>query len=180
MLMRSGDRTQKSDRHNEPDTLLALNFLSPFRKPAQVRSMRMVHGPVLPNAASRVALAVDRLTLAKRRWRGTAEDGAEFGFDLTKPLTHDSVFCVTEEACYVIKQKPEGVLEIALEGSADAAARVGWMLGNLHFPVEIAAQAIRVADDPAARQMLHREHVKFEARQQLFQPMKSGAHGHQH
>ena len=30
----------------------------------------------------RIPLAVDRLTLTKRRWRGTATDGCEFGFDL--------------------------------------------------------------------------------------------------
>jgi urease accessory protein UreE len=29
---------------------------------------------------------VERLKLAKRRWRGAATDGEEFGFDLEKPL----------------------------------------------------------------------------------------------
>lgn len=142
--------------------------------------MRMVHGPVLANAAPRVTLAVDRLTLAKRRWRGTADDGAEFGFDLAEPLTHGAVFCVTADVCYAIEQKSEEVLEIAFSGNSGAAVRVAWMLGNLHFPVEITTHAIRVADDPAARQMLNREHVEFEVRPQVFQPLKTGAHGYHH
>ncbi len=178
--MQSGDRTLKLERHNGTTSGSRSIFFRRLGSRRKFFGMRMVHGPVVPNAASRVTLAVDRLTLAKRRWRGTAEDGAEFGFDLAEPLTHGTVFGVTENACYVIEQKPEEVLEIALDDSSDAAARIGWMLGNLHFPVEIIARTIRVADDPAARQMLHRESVKFEARQQLFQPIKAGAHGHHH
>ncbi len=33
-----------------------------------------------------VRISADRLTLAKRRWRGIADDGREFGFDLAAPL----------------------------------------------------------------------------------------------
>ena len=31
-------------------------------------------------------LTVERRVLAKRRWRGQAEDGTDFGFDLAIPL----------------------------------------------------------------------------------------------
>ena len=142
--------------------------------------MRLIHGPAAPNGAPRIALSVDRLTLAKRRWRCVAEDGAEFGFDLDEPLADGVAFYATDEACYVIAQRPENVLEIALDQSAEAAARLGWMLGNLHFPIEITDRTIRLADDPAARQMLDREGVKFAASLRAFHPIKSGANGHQH
>ena len=63
------------------------------------------------------------LTLAKRRWRGTAIDGAEFGFDLVHPLANGDVFAETETAVYRIAQQPEPVLEIPLESDPAAAAR---------------------------------------------------------
>jgi hypothetical protein len=39
-----------------------------------------------------VRLIADRLTLTKRRWRGAAEDGRKFGFDLEGPLIHGTSF----------------------------------------------------------------------------------------
>ena len=33
-----------------------------------------------------ISLTVDRRVLAKRRWRGQAEDGTDFGFDLARFL----------------------------------------------------------------------------------------------
>jgi urease accessory protein len=37
-------------------------------------------------AAEQVRLRVERRMFLKRRWRGTAEDGVEFGFDLAGRL----------------------------------------------------------------------------------------------
>src|SRR5271155_1851356 len=81
-----------------------------------------------------VPLQVDRATLAKRRWRGVAEDGKEFGFDLNEPINHGAHFFSLAETSYVIEQMPEEVLEIPV-ATLEQAARVAWSLGNLHFGV---------------------------------------------
>ncbi len=132
--------------------------------------------PSLP----RVSIAVDRLTLAKRRWRGVAEDGKEFGFDLEHPLA-DGDIVFANGAAYTIAQKPEPVLEVALGTDATAAARLGWVIGNLHFQLEVAHGAVRVADDPALRQLFEREHIAYTIEHRVFQPLGGGhSHGHHH
>ncbi len=133
--------------------------------------------PALPE----VALHVDRLTLAKRRWRGAAEDGSEFGFDLEHPLTDRDVFATSDTAVYRIKQKSETVLEVALGTDATAAARLGWIIGNLHFPLAIEGHELLVADDPALRQLFEREHITYTVKERVFRPLSGGhSHGHHH
>lgn len=122
-------------------------------------------------------IAVERLTLAKRRWRGVAEDGREFGFDLDAPLGDGAAVFQGESAIYVIAQKFESVLEVALDTDASAAAQLGWIIGNLHFPLEVAKSIVRVADDPALRQLFERERIPFVACRRVFHPL-SGAHHH--
>ncbi len=127
-----------------------------------------------------IRIAVERLTLAKRRWRGVAEDGREFGFDLDTPLRDADAVWAGDAACYLIAQKYEPVLEVRSAEfgvrSSDAA-RLGWMIGNLHFQIEIADDIIRVMDDPAVRQMLAREGIAFAACKRIFHPL---AGGHRH
>jgi urease accessory protein len=127
--------------------------------------------------AARISLPVDRLTLAKRRWRGAAEDGTEFGFDLPTPLPNGAVFHATTTAFYVIAQNPEPVLEIALIPRPAPVARLGWAVGNLHFPIEVTEAVIRVPDDPALRQLFEREKIPFTACERVFTPF---AKGHRH
>jgi urease accessory protein len=126
-----------------------------------------------------VPLRVDRATLAKRRWRGIAEDGREFGFDLKEPLNHGASFFAVGANYYVIEQTPEEVLEIAVT-TLEQAARVGWSLGNLHFGVDVLAGAVRVTEDPAVLQFLSREGIAFERVRCVFQPYSSGGHHHHH
>jgi urease accessory protein len=141
--------------------------------------MELIHHALSESAPAleRVAIPVDRLTLAKRRWRGVAVDGREFGFDLEKPLDDGAAVAATETALYVIAQKYEPVLEIAAETDAPAAARLGWIIGNLHFPLEVAGTVVRVADDPALRQLFQRERIPFIACKRVFHPL-SGGHRH--
>src|ERR1700690_4346715 len=97
--------------------------------------MQMISGPVVSpdSALPEIALTVDRLTLAKRLWRGVAEDGTEFGFELAAPLKHGETFWQTATARYVVQQPPETVLAISLDAIApSAAAGIGWAIGNLH------------------------------------------------
>lgn len=128
-----------------------------------------------------VRVAVDRLTLAKRRWRGEAEDGRAFGFDLTTPLRDGDQFTASDGSVYVIAQKYEPVLEVSLASSAVqspvTAARLGWLIGNLHFLIETTPEAIRVSDDSAVRQMFEREGVPFVPCKRIFKPL-SGGHSH--
>jgi urease accessory protein len=141
----------------------------------------IVHGPWPAPCVDgrRVELAADRQTLAKRRWQGTAEDGAVFGFDLHDPLADGTVFQETEAAHYVLRQKPEAVLEIAL-GEKRSAAETAWSLGNLHFQIELDHDVLRVADDPAIRLYFERAGIGFSLVSRVFRPLRAVAHSHGH
>ena len=128
---------------------------------------------------SHVKLLAHRTTLAKRRWRGTAEDGHEFGFDLDVTLSHGAHFWQKDETSYVIEQMPEEVLEIAVV-TTEQAARVAWNLGNLHFGVQVVPGAVRVTEDPAVLQLLLREGIPFKRVTCVFLPLSAGAHSHTH
>ncbi len=127
-----------------------------------------------------VAVSADRSTLAKRRWRGIAGDGREFGFDLEHPLSHGDPILRDDCGCYAVFQMPEPVLEVPLPTDTTAAASLAWQIGNLHFPVEITHECLRVADDPALRQMFDREGVAWSARHAVFRPLSVTANGHHH
>lgn len=124
-----------------------------------------------------VAVCADRRTLAKTRWRARAEDGMEFGFELVRPLRHGAAVFQNEQARYVIAQQSEGLLRVAVEDPTEAA-RVGWMIGNLHFPAQVRDGAIYVEADLAVRQMLAREEIAFEEAEGIFQPISAGGHHH--
>ena len=123
---------------------------------------------------------VERLVLAKRRWRGVAEDGHDFGFDLESPLTDGAVVFQSDAATYILAQKYEPVLEVESTafagGKAADAARLGWMIGNLHFQIEVAGDVVRVSDDPAVRQLFEREGIAYVACKRVFHPLSGGHH----
>lgn len=126
-----------------------------------------------------VPLEVDRHCLAKRRWRAQAADGRDFGFDLAVPLRHGQRFFVAGETAYVIAQKPEPVLALQ-PGQPAMAARIGWLIGNLHFPLAIGDTTIMVPDDVALRQMLTREAIPFEVTEVIFEPSHGAVASHHH
>ncbi len=145
--------------------------------------MQLIHDHIhgWDEALPRVLLRADRGTLAKRRWRATAEDGTEFGFDLEHPLENGDAFYAAENAVYFVEQNPEAVLEIALGSDAAGAARLGWLVGNLHFQIAIDGAVVLVVDDPAVRQLLEREHVEFAGSERIFVSLGGGhSHGHAH
>lgn len=154
-------------------------FLTREEFPPTPSSVHVIRGPLssYDEALPKVSLAVDRLTLAKRRWKRPAADGVEFGFDLDRPLRDGAVFHATEKCAYVIAQRAETVLEVALIPRAAPVARLGWAIGNLHFPIEVTDDAIRVPDDPALRQLFTKEEIPFEVVECVFQPFAK-AHGH--
>ncbi len=129
------------------------------------------------NGLPPVCVCADRRTLAKTRWRAQAEDGTEFGFELGKPLRHGAAVFQNDRARYVIEQRPEPLLRVAVNDPTEAA-RLGWMIGNLHFPAQVRDGGIFVEADPAVRQMLTREHIPFEETEGVFQPLVAGGHHH--
>ena len=129
-----------------------------------------------------VLIPVDRFTLEKRRWRGVATDGREFGFDLEHALHDGETVFEDGTTVYRISQQPEAVLWVEL-GDALHAARLGWLLGNLHFRIAVAKDGVQAPDDPAVRQLLEREQIHFQCVEAVFHPLGGGhthgaAHGH--
>jgi urease accessory protein len=134
--------------------------------------MQLVSGPVgAPDASlPEVALKVERQMVAKRRWRGTAEDGTEFGFELATSLRHAAVFWQTPTARYVIRQHAEPVIEISLDLAPSAAAGIGWAVGNLHLELQAEPSRLLAPDEPAVRQLLERLRVPFRPTTAIFRP----------
>jgi len=145
--------------------------------------MELVHGEitVLNPGKPRIELRVERTMLARRRWRACAVDGTDFGFDLEHPIKDGAAFFETEAGVYSIAQQPEDLYEIIPDG-ATHAARIGWMIGNLHFPIAIEENTVCAPADPAVRQLLEREHVHFKPVRKIFHPLKAvgGHHHHEH
>jgi len=128
-----------------------------------------VVSPVL--ALPLVELRVERRTLAKRLWRGTAADGTEFGFELSAPLKPGDTVHQTTAARYVIVQEPEPVLEILLgDLPPSATAGIGWAVGNLHLEFASEATRLLTPDEPAARQLFARIQVDYTPTTAVFRP----------
>ena len=134
--------------------------------------MQLISGPVISPDASlpEIILTVDRLTLAKRIWRGVVEDGAEFGFELTQRLQPGDTFWQTSLARYVVRQQPEAVLEVSLEMAPSAAAGIGWAVGNLHLELQSEPTRLLAPDEPAVRQLFTRLGVAFNPTTAVFRP----------
>jgi urease accessory protein len=134
--------------------------------------MIVVHAAIASADAEKAEIVVraDRHKLAKRLWRGTAEDGTEFGFELAAPLRDGDVVYVTESDRYVIRQDAEPVLEIDLAIPPSAAAGIGWAVGNLHLELMSEPQRLLTPDDTAARQLFDRIKVPYRSTTAVFRP----------
>jgi len=122
--------------------------------------------PSLPE----IAIAVDRRALNQGSWQGAAEDGREFTFERAAPLRHGDVVFQTESARYVIRQRPEPVLEIPLEVAPSAAAGIGWAIGNLHAELSAEPGRLLTPDVPNTRLLLDRIRVSYRAGNAVFRP----------
>ena len=134
--------------------------------------MRLIQVPLAtPDPAlPEIPLRIERLTLAKRLWRGTAEDGTEFGFELEAPLRHGDTFFQSATARYTVQQQPEPVVEISLDVAPSAAAGIGWAIGNLHLELQAEPTRLLAPDEPAVRQLLGRLKVPFTTTTTIFRP----------
>ena len=134
--------------------------------------MQLVSGPLASANPSlpEVALRVERSTIVKRLWRGLAEDGTEFGFELSAPLKNGEVFYQSSTTRYVIHQQPEPVIEVSLDVTPSAAAGIGWAGGNLHLELSAEPTRLLAPDEPAVRQLLDRLKVPFTSTTAIFRP----------
>jgi len=134
--------------------------------------MQLIHAPLgSPNLGlSERAIRVDRQKLSKRLWRGVAEDGQEFGFELERPLKDGETVWETAAARYCVRQEPEPVLEVSLDLPASAAAGIGWAIGNLHLELSAEATRLLAPDDPAVRQLLERLGIAYRESTAVFRP----------
>ena len=132
----------------------------------------LIHGPLSSpdSALPEIALRVERPTLAKRLWRGTAEDGTEFGFELDAPLKPGDTFFQSATARYTVQQHPEPVVEVSLDVAPSAAAGIGWAVGNLHLELQSEPTRLLAPDEPAVRQLLDRLKVPFKQTTAIFRP----------
>lgn len=126
-------------------------------------------------ADKQVALHAERRQFLKRRWRASADDGTEFGFDLDARLTDGCVIFHANGLDYIVHQLPETVFRIPFETPAHAAL-VAWKTGNLHLPAQILEDAMLVLHDEAMTNLLKREGWTFSELEVLFTPMKAMAH----
>jgi len=129
---------------------------------------------VLP-AAQQIELLAERRLFLKRRWRGIAVDGTEFGFDLEARLIDGCVIHHANGIDYVVRQLPETVYRIDFVDPPQAAL-VAWKTGNLHLPAQILDDAILVLHDAAMANLLAREAWAYSEPEVVFQPMKAMAH----
>lgn len=125
--------------------------------------------------SEQVELKVERRLFLKRRWRGTAADGTEFGFDLATRLKHGCVIHQTPAAHYIVHQEPELVYQLR-PTSSEEAALMGWKIGNLHLGVQITDDVIRIVHDVAVLQLCEREGWAHEEVSVIFNPLRVAAH----
>ena len=135
--------------------------------------------PQIPTGLEIIPVSVDRHKLARRRWRGVAVDGTDFGFDVAEAFSHGDCIFATDAVAYVIEQEPEACFLVSI-GEASQAAWVGWMIGNLHFKAAFTEEGVLVQDDLAVQQMLDREHIHYHRVTKIFQPSRQGGHSHDH
>lgn len=134
----------------------------------------LAEASVLP-PDQQIVLHAERRLFLKRRWRVTADDGTEFGFDLETRLIDGCVILHKNGFDHLVRQLPETVYRIPFESPAHAAL-VAWKTGNLHLPAQILDDSILVLHDEAMTQLLQREGWTFSEPEVLFTPMKAMAH----
>ena len=134
--------------------------------------MQLIFAPILSSDSTlpEIAVLVERMKLAKRLWRGVAEDGMEFGCELAAPLRDGDAIWQTATARYVIRQPAEAVVEISLDVAPSAAAGIGWAIGNLHLELSAEASRLLALDEPAVRQLLERLKVPYKTTTAIFKP----------
>ena len=124
-----------------------------------------------------IAVLVDRHTLYKRRWRGTAVDGTELAVALVSPAKNGQCLVGKNGERFVIEQTSEMLVSIPLPQSTKMAAQVGWYLGNQHLPVEVREGEILLEELETLKASLTRIGIPFKTREDVF---NCKMHSHRH
>ena len=135
-------------------------------------NLQLIHTPLtdVDEMLPPVVIRADRVTMAKRLWRGVAEDGTGFGFELSTPLKHGDVVHQSSTARYVMHQTEESVVEVSLDITPSAAAGIGWAIGNLHLELSAEPTRLLAPDEPAVRRLLERLKVPYRITTAIFRP----------
>ena len=149
-------------------------------KPTHIRVITTSLPAVQASGLPEIAVLVERRSLARRIWRTFAEDGMDLGFDLKEPLRDGDLVLVTEEARYVMRQRPEPVLEIPLDVAPSLAAVIGWTIGNMHCAIEAQADRLVAADEGGLHLVLERGKIPFRRNRTIFQPGTRASSFHSH
>jgi urease accessory protein len=130
----------------------------------------------------------------RRRREGalTGVRGLAFDLALEEPLTMrgGDALALDDGRIVEVVAAPEPLLELR-PGAADELARLAWMLGDRHAPIQIVGQKLRLRDDPALKAVADHLGVKATPIEAPFDP-EGGAyapetaveleheHGHDH
>jgi urease accessory protein len=121
------------------------------------------------------------LTSEQRRWvrgRFTTTRGREIALALpTGTVLSPGAILLVEPDWYLkIEAAPEPVLAVTPADTSDAI-RIAFEVGNRHFPLAVHGRELLVPDDTAMVQLFDRLGVRFERRQEIFDPI---GHAHRH
>jgi len=122
------------------------------------------------------------LTWEERRWgrrRALTRNGREVALVLPtgSVLSPGLVLALEQDWYLVVEPAPEPVLAAFPRDPAEAI-RVAFEVGNRHFSLAQAEDALLVPDDAAMEQLLSRLGVRWERRVTVFEPIAGGGHRH--
>ena len=116
----------------------------------------------------------------------TSVKGLTVEIDLHEParLRTDDLLELDDGSLVEVVAAPESLIEVRAADVA-ALARLAWLLGDRHVPVQILLNRIRVKRDAAIECLLERQGAKLTAIEAPFEPEggayeSSHAHGHDH
>lgn len=131
---------------------------------------------VLPPHAHRSATVVDTLLLDyEQRQRPQGEHrglrGTPVAFALSQPvhLRTDDCLLLDDGSLIEVVARPEPLLEVRT-GHLPDLARIAWMLGDRHVPVEITERRLRLRPGPAVEALLEEAGARFIRIEAPFEP----------
>jgi urease accessory protein len=158
-------------------------IIAPLRVKAMPRAKSVLKRPRPDDAviADTLVLNLDQ----RRMHRGAVVTvkGASIELDLDAPvwLRTDDVLVLEDGALIEVVAAAEPLLEVRAP-DVQILARVAWMLGDRHVPVQILGSRMRLHRDPAINEMLSRFAVKLTEIEAPFDPeggaYAGGDHGH--
>jgi urease accessory protein len=141
---------------------------------------------ILRAGAPRPAPAADTLILdfaQRTRQQGFVFTGQgtciEFAFAEPPALATDDALVLDDGRIVEIVAAPEPLLEARITDPA-ALARLAWLLGNRHAPVQLFANRLRIQPNPEIEALLAARGARTVAIEAPFEPDAAAAAGHDH